>query len=109
MDSCYYDRALADFKKIAQALKQQNVDPADVCYIIFAGQKAASDNTLLTYEADFWHDTKHLTNNKGGIVPHTFYFLKGIRSSGKPLYKNKHDINIDEIKKFTNLIIDLIS
>jgi len=109
LDSCYYDRALADFRKIAQALKQSQIDPGDVSYIVFAGQKAASENTLLAYEADFWHDTKHLTSNPNGLVPQVYYFLQRTRNSQKPWNENKFPLNHVGIEEFVNYILDLLS
>jgi hypothetical protein len=108
LDSCYFDRALADFRKIAQALYQQDIDPADVEYIVFAGQDAAKQETLLVYEVDFWSDTKSLTQNPNGIEPKRFYFLKGKRQSAKPLFKIKHELNNDSIKDFTKFILNLL-
>ena len=102
--SCYYERALADFKKIAQSLFQHGQNPLDSSFIVFAGQKAGKDNTLLTYEAEFWSETKSLTNDVG-IVPNTIYFLKGIRSSAKPLYKIKHIFNQNAIINLVKLIL----
>jgi len=108
LDSCYYDRALADFRKIAQSLKQHGTDPADVKYIVFAGQNAAKDKTLFVYEADFWDDTKHLTSDPNGIESKIFFFLKNKRSSAKPLYKVKHELDDDVIKKFVSFIIEIL-
>ncbi len=108
LDTCYYDRALADFKKIAQALEQDNKNPADYAYIVFAGQKAGRDNTFLTYEAEFWYETKNLLKCANGIEPHTFYFLKGTRNSSRPLYKIKHQLDHEAIKEFVKFIISLI-
>lgn len=107
LDSCYYDRALADFKKIAQSLYQHGQNPLDFPFIVFAGQKAGKSNTFLTYEAEFWSETKSLTNDVG-IVPHTIYFLDGIRSSAKPLYKIKHSFNPNAIKELVNIILPLL-
>lgn len=108
LDSCYYDRALADFKKIVQSLVQHNHDPRKCLFIVFAGQKAGKDNTFLTYEAEFWHETKSILHSNEGIEPKTFFFLKGIRSSGKPLYKVKHEINDDALVAFTKLILSAL-
>lgn len=108
LDSCYSDRALADFRKIAQSLAQAGVDPAEVEYIVFAGQDAASSETLFTYEADFWADTRHLTKKPSGIVPKVFFFLKGKRTSAKPLYRVKHEIDDVVIEEFVNLIVETI-
>lgn len=108
LDSCYFDRALADFRKIASALKQNNIDPANVEYVVFAGQDAAKGETLLAYEADFWNDTKYLTEKQEGIEPKVYFFLKGKRSSSKPLYKIKHEIDDSVVKKFTEFIISAI-
>lgn len=74
LDSCYYDRALADFRKIAQSLHQCGEDPCNVEYIVFAGQKAAKDETLFAYTIDFYEDTKHLTKNVEGLSPHGVLF-----------------------------------
>lgn len=108
LDTCYYDRALADFKKICQSLLQDNKNPLDCLFIVFAGQKAGRDNTFLTYEAEFWHETKSIMNSQRGIEPITIYFLKGIRNSSKPLYKIKHLLNEENIKKFVDIILDKI-
>ena len=108
LDSCYYDRALADFKKISQALIQQGDDPKKCEFIVFAGQKAAKDNTLLTYEAEFWYETKNLLATEEGIVPKIFFFLKGIRSSSKPLYKIKHELDKKTIEDFVRLFISIL-
>lgn len=108
LDSCYYDRALADFRKIAQSLAEHEKDPSECKYIVFAGQNAASERTLFTYEADFWNDTKHLTLKRDGLETETFYFLKGKRSSSLPLYKVKHELDIENIKKFVFYILDLL-
>lgn len=108
LDSCYYDRALADFRKIAQSLQEHKQDPADYKYIVFAGQNALKDDTMFTYEADFWNDTKHLTDNPNGLETKTFFFLKGKRSSAKPLYKNKHELNKEDLKNFITYIINIL-
>lgn len=108
LEACYYDRALADFRKIAQALQQQGTDPSNCKYIVFAGQNAANQNTLFIYEADFWNDTKHLTSNPNGLETKTFFFLKGKRSSQKPLYKYKHELNKDVLSEFISYIIRLL-
>ena len=108
LDTCYYDRALADFKKICQALLQERKNPLDCLFIVFAGQKAGKDNTFLTYEAEFWHETKSIMNSEYGIEPKTIYFLKGIRNSSKPLYKIKHILDIDSIKNFVDIILNKI-
>src|SRR5574344_11651 len=108
LDSCYYDRALADFKKIIQSLCQHKQKPEDCLFIVFAGQKAANDNTLLNYEAEFCYETKDITDNELGIEPQTIYFLKNIRSSSKPLYKIKHELDFDNIFALVSLIINKI-
>lgn len=108
LDACYYDRALADFKKITQALFQDGKDPKECEFIVFAGQKAANNNTLLTYEAEFWHETKTLLNSEYGIEPKVFYFLKNSRSSKKPLYEIKHEFNENAVKEFVKVIIALL-
>lgn len=108
LDSCYYDRALADFRKIVHALIQNNQNPKDCLFIVFAGQKAASDNTLLAYEGDFWNDTKSIMNTETGIEPISIFFLQNIRSSAKPLYKIKHPLDEGNILKFVDIILDKI-
>ena len=108
LDACYYDRALADFRKIVHALIQRNENPKKCLYIVFAGQKAASDNTLLAYEGDFWNDTKTIMNASEGIEPISIFFLKNSRSAAKPLYKIKHPLDFDNIIKFVNIILDKI-
>lgn len=108
LDSCYYDRALADFRKIVQSLKQHDIEPSNVKYIVFAGQKAANEDTLLAYTADFCEDIKHLTANPDDISVDIFYFLEGTRSSAKPLYKVKHQLNTKEIKRFVRLILSTL-
>ena len=109
LDSCYYDRALADFRKIAQSLAEHGKDPSECKYIVFAGQNAASERTLFTYEADFWNDTKHLTLKRDGLETETFFFLKGKRSSSLPLYKVKHELDINNIRAFTYYILDILN
>lgn len=108
LDTCYYDRALADFKKIAQSLVQNSYNPKECLFIVFAGQKAGKENTFLTYEAEFWYETKSLMGTNEGIEPKTIYFLKGTRNSSKPLYKIKHELNFDNIYKFVDLILDKV-
>lgn len=108
LDACYYDRALADFRKIIHALVQNNINPQDCLFIVFAGQKAASDNTLLAYEGDFWNDTKAIMNAEFGIEPISIFFLQNTRSSAKPLYKIKHPLNEINILKFIDIILDKI-
>ena len=108
LDSCYYDRALADFKKITQALVQDGKDPKSCEFIVFAGQKAAKENTLLTYEGEFWHETKAVLESDCGIEPKVFYFLKNNRSSKKPLYAIKHEFNENTVREFIKLMIALI-
>lgn len=108
LDACYYDRTLADFKKICQALLQDEKNPLDYLFIVFAGQKAGKDNTLLTYEAEFWHETKNIINSQYGIEPIIIYFLKGTRNSSRPLYKIKHLLNEENIKNFVDIILDKI-
>lgn len=108
LDSCYYDRALSDFKKIAQSLNQHGIDPATCKYIVFAGQNAAKDDTLFTYEADFWADTKHLTQDTNGLETKTFYFLQGKRSSQKPLYKIRHELDKKSLRNFIIYILDIL-
>ncbi len=106
LDSCYFDRALADFRKIAQSLHQAHIDPSTMEYIVFAGQNAANKQTLLTYEADFWSDTKLICSK--GIEPKVVFFLRGKRSSSKPLYRVKHEIDFDAIRYFLKLIMHII-
>ncbi len=108
LDTCYYDRALADFKKIVQALLQSCQDPQKCLFIVFAGQKAGRDNTFLTYEAEFWHETKELLHANEGIEPKTFFFLKGTRSSSKPLYRVKHELNEEAIASFVKLVLSVL-
>lgn len=108
LDTCYFDRALADFKKIVQALLQSHQDPKECLFIVFAGQKAGRDNTFLTYEAEFWHETKELLRASDGIEPKTFFFLKGIRSSSKPLYRVKHELNEETIASFVKLVLSVL-
>lgn len=100
LDSCYFDRALADFKKITQALKQKNFEPNSCAYIVFSGQNAGRENTFLNYEAEFWDET--------GIVPQRYFFLKGKRDPKKPLYKIKHELDFDAIKSFVDAILVLL-
>ena len=108
LDTCYYDRALADFKKICQALLQERKNPSDCLFIVFAGQKAGKDNTFLTYEAEFWHETKSIMHSECGIEPKTIYFLQGTRNSSKPLYRIKHPLDIENIKNFVDIILNKI-
>ena len=109
LDGTYFDRALSDFKKIAQALKQHNIQPDSVKYIIFAGQNAIDTNRFANYEAEFWEETKYLAKNTNlGLETKTFFFLKGKRASNKPWYKIKHELNTDIIKKFVSYIINLV-
>ena len=108
LDTCYYDRALADFKKICQALEQEHKNPSDCLFIVFAGQKAGKDNTFLTYEAEFWYETKSIMDSPNGIEPKTIYFLKGTRNSSRPLYKIKHQLDMDNILNFVDIILDKI-
>lgn len=108
LDSCYYDRALADFRKIAQSLQQHGKDPANCKYIVFAGQDATKEDTRFIYEADFWNDTKHLTKNEAGLETKTFFFLKGKRSSSKPLYKIKHELDKRVLKEFILYILGIL-
>ena len=108
LDSCYYDRALSDFRKIAQSLKQHGIDPSDCKYIVFAGQNAAKDETLFTYEADFWEDTRHLTKDLTGLETKIFFFLRGKRSSAKPLYKVKHELDERNLKEFISYLLNIL-
>lgn len=108
LDSCYYDRALADFRKIAQSLAQHDKDPANYKYIVFAGQNALKEDTMFTYEADFWEDTRHLTENSNGLETKTFFFLKGKRNSAKPLYKVKHELDKQNIRLFTSYLLNIL-
>ena len=108
LDSCYYDRALADFKKICQALLQAKQNPCDCLFIVFAGQKAGRENTFLTYEAEFWHETKSIINKPFGIEPKTIYFLTGTRNSARPLYKIKHNLNYAQIELLVDMILNQI-
>lgn len=108
LDSCYYDRALADFKKIVQSLCQKNEHPEDCLFIVFAGQKAAKENTLLTYEAEFCYETKDITDAEFGIEPKIIYFLQNIRNSSKPLYRIKHPLNFNNISSLVEIVINKI-
>lgn len=108
LDSCYWDRALADFRKIVQALNQTGIDPANVEYIVFAGQDSLDTKTKLVYEGDFCNDTKHLTSNPKGIEPKVFYFLKQKRNSQKPMYQIKYDIDDSSVVEFIKLILSLV-
>lgn len=105
LDSCYYDRALADFRKIIESLSQHGHKISDLDFVVFAGQNAASENTLKMYEADFWNFTRHYTDGVG-IEPKTFFFLKGKRSSSHPLYKEKHPLNEENIKDLARLLLN---
>lgn len=108
LDSCYYDRALSDFRKIAQSLKQHQQDPSQYKYIVFAGQDAANEKTLFAYEADFWHETKHLTADPDGLETKIFFFLKGKRSSAKPLYEYKHELDKSSLSAFIKYMLGLL-
>ena len=108
LDSCYYDRALADFRKIVQSIKQSKKEPADCKYIVFAGQNAASNNKLFFYEAEFFNDIKHLTKNGKGVDVKIFFFLKGKRKSSLPLYKVKHELDDKVLKEFISYMLSLI-
>jgi hypothetical protein len=108
LDSCYYDRALADFKKIVYAMKQEGEKPEDFAYIVFAGQNAASEDKLFFYEAEFFNSIKHLTKNEKGVDTRIFFFLKGKRSSSHPLYKIKHDLDDKVLKNFILYIVSLL-
>lgn len=100
LDTCYFDRALADFKKIIQALKQEGSDPQKCAFIVFAGQIAGSKNTFMNYEAEFWDET--------GIVPKRFFFLENTRNASRPLYKIKYALNYEAIKAFVDSILLLL-
>lgn len=108
LDSCYWDRALADFRKIVSALKQSGQKPEDVAYIVFAGQDSQDKETKLAYEGDFFNDAKAFTADGSGIKPHIFHFLEGKRKSNKPMYKIKYEIQDDVLKDFIKLILGLI-
>lgn len=108
LDSCYYGRALSDFKKIAQSLNQHGKDPAEVKYIVFAGQNAIRDKTQIIYEIDFLEDTKYLTERKEGIEPFVFFIFKEKRKASKPLYKYKHELDTAVLRDFIELILQII-
>lgn len=108
LDSCYYDRALADFKKIIYAIKQNSIDPSNCKYIVFAGQLAASKDKLLFYEAEFHNEIKHLTTKEKGVDTKIFFFFKGKRSSKRPLYKVKHELDDDVLYTFISYILDIL-
>lgn len=108
LDSCYYDRALADFKKIIYSINYNNDKPEKYKYIVFAGQKAASSNTLDFYEAEFYNSIKHLTDNDQGVDTRIFFFLKGTRNSQKPLYKIKHELDDETLKDFVMTMLDML-
>lgn len=109
LDSCYWDRVLADFRKIAQSLSQNGIDPASVEYIVFSGQDSLDSQTSLVYEGDSWNDTKNLTDNPRGIVPKIFCILKQKRNSKKPMYKIKYDIDDNVLESFIKLILNMLS
>jgi len=108
LDSCYWDRALADFRKIIASLKQNGYNPEDMEYIVFSGQDSLDHDTKLAYEGDFFNDSKMFTSNKKGIKPHVFFFLDKKRSSQKPMYKIKFDIQDKVLKEFIELILNLV-
>lgn len=108
LDSCYYDRALADFRKIALSLHQHGKDPATCKFIVFAGQNAGKDETLFNYEGEFWNETLHLTSSSSGITPITFFFLKGKRQSARPWYKYKHELNDQVVCNFVELVLQIL-
>ena len=108
LDSCYWDRALADFRKIIAALKQSGLNPEDMEYIVFSGQDSLDSDTKIIYEGDFFNDSKLFTSNNQGIKPHVFFLLEKKRNSKKPMYKIKYEIQDDVLKKFITLILGLI-
>ena len=108
LDSCYYDRALADFKKIIYSINYNNDKPEKYKYIVFAGQNAANLNTLNFYEAEFYNSIKHLTYKNKGVDIRIFFFLKGKRNSQKPLYKIKHELDDNTLKDFIKMILDML-
>lgn len=108
LDSCYYDRALADFKKIVYSMKQKGYNPEDFKYIVFAGQNAASEDRLFFYEAEFYHSIKHLTQNESGVDTRIFFFQKGKRNSSHPLYKIKHELDDEVLTNFIKYIVSIL-
>lgn len=108
LDSCYYDRALADFKKIVYSMKQSGNAPEDFKYIVFAGQNAASNDKLFFYEAEFYHSIKHLTKDELGVDTKIFFFQKGKRNSSHPLYKEKHELDDVVLTNFIKYIISIL-
>lgn len=108
LDSCYWDRALADFRKIVSALKQNGQNPADMEYIVFSGQDSLDSDTRLAYEGEFFNDTMHFTPGGQGIKPHIFCFLKQKRNSSRPMYKIKYEIDDAVLEDFIKLILSLV-
>ena len=108
MDSCYWDRALADFRKIVAALEQNGQNPANMEYIVFSGQDSLDADTKLAYEGDFFNDTKQFTPDGQGIRPHIFCFLKQKRNSSRPMYKIKYEIDDAVLENFIRLLLGLV-
>lgn len=108
LDSCYYDRALADFRKIAQALAQSGIDPASCLFIIFAGQNSLKQPTLQAYTADFINEISLLVKPPASthIIPHVVFFLQEKRKSTVPLYRRKIPLNLEAIAQFTRLLLE---
>lgn len=108
LDSCYWDRALADFRKIISALKQNGLKPEDMEYIVFSGQDSLDNDTKLAYEGDFFNDSKIFTTNNHGIKPHVFCFLEQKRNSSRPMYRVKYKIQDAVLQEFIKLILHLV-
>lgn len=102
LDACYYDRALADFKKIIYSLKQENDvnnNINNLKFIIFSGQNAINDNKQKFLELFFQYEMNMMGVKK--IETKIFYFLnQKKRSSSIPVYMNKFTIDEEVIKEF---------
>lgn len=105
LDACYYDRALADFKKIIFSLKQKkdkNID--NLKFILFSGQNAIDNDKQEFLEVFFQYEMYLLGFKK--IETRIFYYLnEKKRKSSTPVYKNKFTIDEKVIKEFIYYLI----
>ncbi len=105
LDACYYDRALADFKKIIFALKQKNNNNIeDLKFIVFSGQNAISDDKQEFLELFFQYEMYKMGVKI--IETKIFYYLnEKKRNSSTPIYIDKFSIDENTIKEFILYLI----
>lgn len=98
LDKPYLERAVSDFLEIKRALEMNGEPTKELKFLVFAGQNALADNALKVQRARFWTESSSIPSDR--IDMHIFFIVKDKRTSSKPLYSNKFDLDYNEITRF---------